>query len=163
VNPTVKDSKVLTTQILMTLIAVPAALLSALILYIALADKPFGTQIATGITYTGSVFYLTFFRSRLSNVGYSLRDAAVQEKLPRLLAMHVALLVLIISVQTFTLALRPHLPAYWLAEHGPKRDNLYEWALILPPLLTGSAQVWISRGVLSRNIDACSRGRKILK
>ena len=133
------------------MVAVPVGLLVVVPLFIVLSDKRFGIQIATAITYTAAVFWTTFFPGRWSDTGYSLGEKAVREKLPRLLAIHSVFVVLIFSMQTVAFAARPHLPTYWLTEHGPKHDSLYECALLITPLLIGTAQVLIARGILSRS------------
>ena len=78
----------------------------------------------------------------------------MKEKLPRLLAIHAAFLVLIVSLLTAAFAARPHLPAYWFTEHGPKHDRLFWDVLGLTCILVGMAQVLISRGILTRSVEA---------
>src|ERR1022692_3611231 len=92
------------------LVFVAAAFVAIFVLYVFLADKPFGIQIATIITYTGSIFCLVFFRWRWLNEAYSLRTKQVRQQLPRLMAIHLAFLLSILVVLTAGLLARPRLP-----------------------------------------------------
>ena len=140
--------------ILVVYLSILAALVLILLIYVGTSRVPFGTQIATTIVYTGAVFWLTFFKTRGFNTEYNLWDRAVQPKLHRLLAIHAVFLVLVVSLLTGALALRPHLPAYWFTEHNNGRDTLFSDLLILSGVLISVAQVLISRGILSRSVEA---------
>ena len=153
-NTTADDPQFSVSEALVAFIGVLAAMAVVFLLYIGLSDVPFGTQIATAFTYTGVVYWVVFYRTRAFNTGYSTDDEAVREKVPRLLGIHAGFLLLVLSTQTATLTVRPHLPAYWFAEHGPKHSSLYEDILILIPILIGTAQIVISRGILSRSVQA---------
>jgi hypothetical protein len=126
--------------------------LAALLLFVLLGERPFGIQIATAIIYTAAVFLFVFLRSRLGR-GYSLRERTVQQRLPRLLAIHGAFLVLILVIQTAEFALRPHLPGNWFKK-ASKGVTWFEYVALWIYVLTGMTQVLISRRILSRSLDA---------
>ena len=121
-------------------------------LFISLGGRPFGTQIATAITYTYFAFWYVFFPTRGLLDKYSLQDKAVQEQIPRLLAIHFAFLLLIFLGQTILLTMKPRLPSYWLSEHGKNRDTLYEGVLLGSSVIIFFTQVLICRRILSRSL-----------
>ena len=135
------------------LVFVAAAFVAIFVLYVFLADKPFGIQIATIITYTGSIFCLVFFRWRWLNEAYSLRTKQVRQQLPRLMAIHLAFLLSILVVLTAGLLARPRLPNYWVVERGAKHETLFVDALGLFCIVAGVTQVFISRSILRRSLD----------
>jgi hypothetical protein len=124
----------------------------AFCLFIVLGEKPFGIQIATAITYTYFVFWYVFFPTRGMLDKYSLRNKAVQQQIPTLLAIHSAVLILICWGQTIWFAMKPHLPSYWLTKHGKQGMTLYEWAILVSPVALFFTQVLISRRILSRSL-----------
>jgi hypothetical protein len=126
-----------------------------LVLYIVLADEPFGIQVATIVAYTGFVFFSVFCDSRWLK-GYSLRQKAVRKEIPLLLAIHAVFLVVVFMVLTIALSLRPSLPASWLAERGKKHDSWFVDLLLLIGAVTITFQVFISRRILSRSVKAQS-------
>jgi hypothetical protein len=86
------------------------------LLYVFLADKRFGSQIATLITYSICVLIFVFFRWKGLNKAYSLRDEAVRRQIPRLLAIHAAFMVLVSSMLALASDVRPSFPSGWLTE-----------------------------------------------
>jgi hypothetical protein len=106
-------------------VGIVLAAIAAVVLFIALGDKPFGIQIATLIAYSGTAFFFVFCRSRGLR-GYSLRNKAVQREIPRLLAIHAAFLVSIFIVQTSAFHLRSSLPSYLLTEN---RGRFANWSV----------------------------------
>ncbi len=124
-----------------------------LVLFIALGDRPFGTQAATAIVYTYAVFWYVFFPTRGMEQQHSLRDRAVQRQIPRLLMIHCVFLILIFLVQTVLFASKSRLPSYWLTQYGKQRDTLYEGVLILSFVIVFFTQVLISRQILSHSVN----------
>jgi|SRR5579864_1106432 len=137
---------------LRTCIAIFGAMLLIFLLYIGPSNVPFGVQIETTIWYTGAMFLFIFCRTRGFDTGFSLQDEGVKEKLPRLLAIHAVFLASGLSIQTVASAARPHLSAYWFTRHS--RDTLFDDVQVLTYVLIGMAQVLISRGILSRSMQA---------
>jgi hypothetical protein len=112
-----------------------------LCLFIALEDRRFGMQIATAITYTYFAFWYIFFPTRGMLEKYSLRSKTVQRRIPRLLAIHCALLALIFQGQTMWLAAKSRMQLH---------DTLYALVLIVSVTIIFFAQVLISRRILGR-------------
>jgi hypothetical protein len=123
----------------------------AFFLFIFIGDRPFGTQIATAIVYTYFAFWYVFFPTRWLEETYTLRHKAVQQRFPRLIAIHCGFLIFIFLGQTFLFAVKPRLPSYWLTPHGKQGDILYG-ALIFVPAIVLTTQVFISRRILSRSV-----------
>ena len=149
---TIKSSRTLG-----NVLAICGAILAAtipFIIYIGPSNLPFGTQIATTITYTVAMFWLIFFPARGDNTEYSLWDERVQEKLPRLLGIHVVFLAWVLAMQATASVARPHLPAYWFKGYSSSHDTLFEGVGILFYVLTGMTQRFIARGILSRSVQA---------
>src|SRR6266704_3994104 len=138
--------------ILVMSISIVAAIILLVLIYIGPSNVLFGDQIATAITYTGAMFLFIFCRTRGFNTEYNVWDEPVKEKLPRLLSIHAVFLVSILSVQAAESAARPHLPAYWFTRHS--RDTLFDDMQIVIYVLISIAQVLISRGILSRSVEA---------
>jgi hypothetical protein len=124
-----------------------AAFIPTFFLYIWLEDRPFGIQIATTITYTGVVSLYVF-----TGWGKRLNLRAVQQDSPLLLTIHIAYLVFVFGLLTFSLALRPHLPSYWLTEHGRNHETWFSDLLVLIGVLTATSQILISRRILNRSL-----------
>ena len=127
------------------LMALVVALLS---LYTVFGDSV-DIQTANLVSYTAVVFWFIFFGSRWLGGGYSLRNKAVRESVSQLLGIHVAFLVAIFAVEMFAFAMRPRLPASWVVEHG-KDPSWFVSALGLIFILIGTAEIYISRAILSR-------------
>ena len=108
-----------------------------------------GIATANLISYTAVVLWFIFFGSGWLGGGYSLRERAIRQRVPRLLAIHCAFLVSISVIQAFAFSLRPRLPAYWLLDHG-KNPSWFVSGLGLIFILIGTAQIYISRTILSR-------------
>jgi len=121
-------------------------------LFIALGNRLFGIQIATAIAYTYFAFWYVFYPTRGLEERYSLQEKAVQEQIPRLLAIHFAFLLLIFIGETTLFSMKPRLPSYLFAEHGKQRDTLYEGVLIVSSVIIFFTQVLISRRILSRSL-----------
>jgi hypothetical protein len=121
-------------------------------LFIVLGERPFGIQIVTAITYTYFAFWYVFFPTRGLLEKYSLRNKAVQQQIPPLLAIHCAFLIWIFLSQTMWFAMKPRLPSYWLTEHGKRGVSLYAWVMIGSFVVVFFTQVLISRRILSRSL-----------
>ena len=110
-------------------------------LFIFLGEKPFGIQIATAITYTYFAFWYVFFPTRGLLEKYSLRNKTVRQQIPRLLAIHCALLISIFLGQTIWFAMKPRLA------------DLYALVMIGSLVAVFFTQVLISRRVISRSLE----------
>src|SRR5260370_13751887 len=129
-----------------------AGAFGGLCLFIVLGERPFGIQIVTAITYTYFAFWYVFFRTRGLLEKYSLRNKTFQQQVPPLLAIHCALVFLIILGQTIWLAMKPRQPSYWLTERGKQGGTLYVLAMIGSIVVVFFTQVLISRRILSRSL-----------
>ena len=109
------------------------------------------------ISYTAVVFWFVFMGSKWLGGGYSLRNKAVQRMIPRLLAIHVAFLVLVFAMQRTAFSLQSHLPNDWLVDRG-KDPSWFVTGLMLIFLLAETAQVYLSRRILGRSLEAERRG-----
>lgn len=93
-----KELKIIA-RILLSGLLVAAGLLVTLLLYILLADKPYGIQIATLIAYSMAIFFLVFMRSRLGH-GFKLTSEPVVRSAPRLFVFHLCALAIVFALQT---------------------------------------------------------------
>ena len=121
-----------------------------LCLFIVLGERPFGIQIASAITYSYFAFWYVFFPTRGLEEKYSLRNRAVQQRIPLLLAIHCAFLISILLGQTIWLEMKPRLGGYRL-KHG-KQGDTYVFVMIGSLVVVFFAQVLISRRILSRSL-----------
>lgn len=134
-------------------VGIVLAAIAAVVLFIALRDKPFGIQIATLIAYSGTAFFFVFCRSKGLR-GYSLRNKAVQREIPRLLAIHTAFLVSIFIVQTSAFHLRSSLPSYLLTANRGRFANWSVSVLIIFFVSAIFVQAYMSRKILCRSRKA---------
>jgi hypothetical protein len=118
-------------------------------IFIVLGERPFGIQIATAIIYTYFAFWYVFFPTRGLLEQYSLRNKAVQQRIPLLLVIHCAFLISVCLGETIWFSVKPHLPSYWFAEHGKRGAPL---VVIGSVTVVFFAQVLISRRILSRSL-----------
>jgi hypothetical protein len=121
-------------------------------IFIVLAHRAFGIQIASAIMYTYFAFWYVFFPTRGLLEKYSLRDKRVQRRIPLLLAIHSAFLILIFVGETVWFSMKPQLPSYWFTEHGKPVGPLYVFAVIGSVTVAFFAEVLISRRILSRGL-----------
>jgi len=131
----------------------PIASVLVLLLYVPLVHKPFATQTITVLEYTVLVFVLVFCDTR-GFKGYSLGQKAVRQKMPRLLAIHAVFLVIVFTVVTIAPWLRRSVPDSWLVEGGRRHLSLFDYLLALIGTGIWMIQVWISRKILSRSVEA---------
>ena len=80
---------------------------------ILLADKPYGIQLSSIVTYTSAVALYTFSRNRNGNQPFLLSCPYVRSQLSRLINRHLCFVAVLFALQTAALNLRPKLPAYW--------------------------------------------------
>jgi hypothetical protein len=118
-------------------------------IFIVLGERAFGIQIASAIMYTYFAFWYVFFPTRGLLEQYSLHDNRVQRRIPLLLAIHSAFLILIVVGETVWFSMKPHLPSYWFAEHGKRGGPLYVFVLIGSVTIVFFTEVLISRRILS--------------
>jgi hypothetical protein len=127
----------------------PIGFVLLVLLYVLLMNEPYGIPTVTLVGYTGFVFLLVFCDTR-GLKGYSLFRKAVRQKMPRLLAIHAAFLVVVFTVVTIAPWLRRSVPNSWLVEGGRKHVSLFEYLLALIGTAICMIEVWISRKILSR-------------
>jgi hypothetical protein len=124
-----------------------------LCIFIILGERSFGVQIATAIMYTYFAFWYVFFPTRGLLEQYSLRNKNVQGRIPLLLAIHSAFLILIFFGETIWFSMKPHLPSYWFTEHGKRGGPLYISVVIVSVTALFFIEVLTSRRVLSRSVS----------
>jgi len=134
------------------LVAYLVGAFGGLCIFTVLGERPFGLQIATAITYTYFAFWYVFFPTRGLLEQYSLHDETVQRRIPLLLAIHCAFLILIFLGETIWFSMKPHLPSYWFAEHGRPVGPLYVFVVIGFVSVVFFTEVLISRRILSRGL-----------
>lgn len=123
-----------------------------LCIFIVFEERPFGVQIASVIMYTYFAFWFVFFPTRGLLEQYSLHDKTVQRRIPLLLAIHSAFLILMFVGETIWFSRKPHLPSYWFTEHGKRGQPLYVLAVMGSVTVIFFTQVLISRRILSRGL-----------
>jgi hypothetical protein len=121
-------------------------------IFVVLADRAFGIQIASAIIYTYFAFWYVFFPTRGLLEKYSLRDKRVQRRIPLLLAIHSAFLTLIFVGETVWFSMKTQLPSYCFTEHGKPVGPLYVFVVIGSVTVIFFAEVLISRKILSRSL-----------
>ena len=134
------------------LVAYLVGAFGGLCIFIVLGDRPFGVQIATAIIYTYFAFWYVFFPTRGLLEQYSLHDETVQRRIPLLLAIHCAFLILIFLGETMWFSMKAHLPSYWFTEHGRPVGPLYVFVVIGSATVVFFTEVLISRRILSRRL-----------
>jgi hypothetical protein len=147
-----RDGGVTVAKQLATWFGVFCGAMSIFLLGILIARKPFGIQITSAVAYTLWLFFNLFCDSRAYK-GYSLRLGAVQRKLPTLLVIHAAFLLTVIVGLTYALSLRPRLAGTWYAA-GKYRDDNFALVVIVTGVAISMIQVYISRNILRRSVDA---------
>jgi hypothetical protein len=121
-------------------------------IFIVLGERAFGIQVASAIMYTYFAFWYVFFPTRGLLEQYSLHDERVQRRIPLLLAIHSAFLILICAGETVWFSMKPHLPSYWFTEHGKRGGPLYALVLIGSVTAVFFTEVLISRRILGRGL-----------
>jgi hypothetical protein len=122
---------------------------------IALRDNPFEIQIALVFVYSGFVFLFVFCDTR-GWKGYSLGEKTVRQKLPLLLWIHAAFLLVIFAGVTEAILVHPHLSLFWTLERNKggrgKFSNLsyFDHISILTFVAIMFTQTYICRGILCR-------------
>jgi hypothetical protein len=90
------------------------------VLFVVLADRPYGIQEASAIPYTLFAMFFTFAATRGVRP-YRFTCPAVWTQVPSLLWRHLGFLVVLIALQTAALAARPNLPDWWNTASGHGR------------------------------------------
>jgi hypothetical protein len=90
------------------------AMLVGIVSVILLADKPYGIQLSSSVTYTAAAALYTFSRNGNRNQPFLLCCPVVRGQLSRLINRHLCCLAILFAVQTAALNIRPKLPAYWI-------------------------------------------------
>jgi hypothetical protein len=89
----------------------------SVVLFILLAGRSYGIQLASLVGYTSAIVLYTFSRNR-GSPRYLFRCPYVRLVLPRLILRHLGFLVALIALETEALRIRPHLPPSWLVDSG---------------------------------------------
>ncbi len=134
------------------LIAYMVGVFGGICIFIALGERAFGIQIASAITYTYFAFWYVFFPTRGLLEQYSLHDKTVQRRIPLLLAIHSAFLILMFVGETVWFSMKHHLPSYWFTEHGKPVGPLYVFVVFGSVTVLFFTEVLISRRILSRGL-----------
>ena len=124
-----------------------------LCIFVVLGERPFGVQVASIIVYTYFAFWYIFFPTRGLLDQYSLHDKRVQRRIPLLMAIHCAFLVLMFVGETVWFSMKSHLPSYWFTEHGKRGRPLYVSVVIVSVTVVFFTEVLISRRILSRGLS----------
>jgi len=114
----------------------------------AMADLPYGVQLASLIPYTAFVALGTFSAQR-GMQPYFFECSIVQQTMPRLLRRHLNFLAAMILLETIALRLTRFMPASWLSTKG-KGGSPFAIALCVLCLCIASIQVFTNRTLLER-------------
>jgi hypothetical protein len=120
----------------------------SVILFIFLADRPCGIQLASMIGYSAAAVLYTFSSNR-GLPRYLFSCPVAHRQLYRLTLRHFGFLIALFTIETTALQLRPRLPAWWFVAHG---RNVPPFTLALF-IICGSvllAQVLTNRSLLKR-------------
>ena len=117
-------------------------------LFLLWADKPYGAQRASAITYTLFEAFATFAPVK-GGQRYLFTCPAVQPEIPQLLLRHLGFVVGLFVLQTAILAARPSLPEWWNSRDS-KGGTPFELAVLLLCIGLGYVQVYASRSLLAR-------------
>lgn len=90
------------------------------LLFIFLADHPFGIQFSAVVCYTSAVLLYTFSANR--GLPRLFRCPLVRGQLTSLTLRHMVFLAVLFVLLTVALQIRPHLPASWLIASGGRRS-----------------------------------------
>ena len=138
-------------------IVIPATVLAALLVSIALRDNPFAIQIASIIGYTGGVFFFVFCdagpgrlitKKAKGTKGFSLGEKAVRQELPLLVRIHAGCLVVLFAGVTGALWLRPHT---WFLSHLD--TDYFDFILLLTGVAIAFVQIHFFRRLLGRALE----------
>jgi hypothetical protein len=142
-------------------IVIPVMFLSTMLVFIALRDNPFKIQITSIVMYTGLVFFFVFCDAGPGHAikgkgtkGFSLGEMAVRQKLPQLVCIHVACLVVLFAGVTGALWLRSHVRALWRLD-----TDYFDSILLLAGAAIAFAQIHFFRRLLGRALDEQRSGR----
>jgi len=117
-------------------------------LFLLWADRPYGMQGASAITYSLFEVFLTFAATR-GGQRYLFTCPAVQPQIPRLILRHLVFLLALFILQTAVFAVRPVLPEWW-NERDSKGGTPFQLAVLFLCISLGYAQVFSSRSLLKR-------------
>lgn len=101
----------------------------SIVLFILLADRSYGIQLASLVGYTSAIVLYTFSRNR-GMPRYLFRCPYVRLVLPRLVLRHLGFLVALVILETEALRIRPRLPASWLVDSG-RHGNMPPFVTVL--------------------------------
>jgi hypothetical protein len=123
-------------------------------LFLLLARRPWGLQEASIITYTLFEVFFTFARTGGGISGpdippFKFTCPAVEPQIPRLLWRHVGFVVALFVLQTWLLAIHPHLPDWWNMQDR-KGNTPFNGAFLLLCFGLAWTQVRTNRSLLDR-------------
>ena len=122
-------------------------------LFLLLVKKPYGLQEASIITYTLFEVFFTFAHTGGGITGgdvppFKFTCPAVEPQIPRLLWRHLGFLLALFVLQIAMLAVRPHLPYWWIKDR--KGATPFDVAFLLICLGLAFTQVRTNRSLLDR-------------
>jgi hypothetical protein len=120
------------------------------VLFVYLAERPFGIQIAAMVCYTSAIVLYTFSANR-GLPRYLFGCPLVRAQFPRLVQRHIVFLPVLITILTAAFQLRPQLPASWLIASG-ERNSMPPFTIVLFILsaLLAFVQILTNRSLLDR-------------
>jgi hypothetical protein len=133
-------------------IVIPVTVLATMLVFVTLRDKPFEIQIASVIMYTGFVFFFVFCDAGAGRAikakgtkGFSLGEKAVRQKLPLIVCVHAASLVVLFACVTAALRLRPYTWSRWRLD-----TEYFDLIMLVTGVAILFAQVHFFRRLLGR-------------
>lgn len=128
-------------------------IVGSFVLFLYVADKPYGLQEGSIVAYTLYVLFFTFARTGTRSgrdlPPYMFTCPAVEGQIPRLLARHFGFLIALLALQMAMLSARSHLPGWWNLEDA-KGMSPIETAMLLLCVSLGGTQVFTNRSLLKR-------------
>jgi hypothetical protein len=133
-------------------VVIPITVVATMLVSVALRNKPFETQIASIIGYTGCVFFFIFCdagsRGGRGTKGFSLGEKAVRQKLPLLVCIHAGSLVVLFAAVTGAMWLRPHTWFLWHLD-----ADYFNVILLSTGVAIAFAQIHFFRRLLDRALN----------
>jgi len=118
------------------------------LLFLLLARRQYGVQLASMTVYTIFEVWLTFAATQRGQP-YMFTCPAVRPQIPRLLRRHLGFLIALVTLETIALTIRPNLPDWWTMPDSKGRVP-FEFGVMLLCFGFGLAQVFTNRSLLSR-------------
>lgn len=126
------------------------------VIFILLADRPYGIQLGSFVCYTAGVILYTFSSNR-GMQRYLFRCPFVRHGLPSLALRHMGFLAVLFVLQTGALELRPYMPDFWFVASG---RNIPPFTIVLAIVCGALAftHILTNRSLLDRAHHENDRG-----